>query len=208
MARLVRFLCTEGDWITGSQLNMLSSQDTRLEMLRQVENDRNGIVEAQQTMGSAWASCLDIGRKYSGIVAGCMNTIGNLGGAVAGFATGLILDLHTSAARLQDGRLSYAELAERFGPQRVFDTPLSEEGMTGVAIGAALAGMRPILTHIRMDFMLLAMNQIVKNKTGHLCSECPLAGAHLVQGIGGIEAEGKPSSSSHPIEILAKAYGL
>jgi pyruvate dehydrogenase E1 component beta subunit len=52
-------------------------------------------------------------------------------------------------------------LAQRFGPPRVFDTPLSEEGMTGVAIGMALAGMRPIHTHIRMDFMLLAMNQIV-----------------------------------------------
>jgi ACS family glucarate transporter-like MFS transporter len=45
------------------------------------------------TMGAAWASCLDIGRKYSGIVAGCMNTIGNLGGFVAGITTGLVLDL-------------------------------------------------------------------------------------------------------------------
>ncbi len=52
-------------------------------------------------------------------------------------------------------------LAEQFGSQRAFDIPLAEEGMTGVAIGAAIAGMRPILTHIRMDFMLLAMNQIV-----------------------------------------------
>ena len=52
-------------------------------------------------------------------------------------------------------------LAEQFGPGRVFDTPLSEEGITGVAIGAALGGMRPILTHIRMDFMLLAANQII-----------------------------------------------
>src|SRR5438105_3267702 len=52
-------------------------------------------------------------------------------------------------------------LAEKFGGERVFDTPLSEEGMTGVAVGAALAGMRPIHTHIRMDFVLLAMNQIV-----------------------------------------------
>jgi MFS family permease len=51
------------------------------------------------TMGSAWASCIDIGRKYSGIVSGCMNTVGNLGGAVAGFATGWILDLHTATAR-------------------------------------------------------------------------------------------------------------
>jgi pyruvate/2-oxoglutarate/acetoin dehydrogenase E1 component len=52
-------------------------------------------------------------------------------------------------------------LVERFGKDRVFDTPLSEEGLTGVAIGAALAGLRPIHTHIRMDFVLLAMNQIV-----------------------------------------------
>jgi nitrate/nitrite transporter NarK len=44
------------------------------------------------TMGAAWASCLDIGGKYSGIVSGCMNTIGNLGGAVAGTATGWVLD--------------------------------------------------------------------------------------------------------------------
>lgn len=52
-------------------------------------------------------------------------------------------------------------LVEKFGPGRVFDTPLSEDAMTGVAIGAALAGLRPIHVHIRMDFVLLAMNQII-----------------------------------------------
>ena len=52
-------------------------------------------------------------------------------------------------------------LQDEFGPERVFDTPLSEDGMTGVAIGAAMAGLRPIHVHIRMDFVLLAMNQIV-----------------------------------------------
>src|SRR5947208_7402484 len=52
-------------------------------------------------------------------------------------------------------------LLEKFGPERVFDTPLSEDGMTGVAIGAAMAGLRPIHVHIRMDFLTLAMNQIV-----------------------------------------------
>jgi ACS family glucarate transporter-like MFS transporter len=46
------------------------------------------------TMGSAWASCLDIGGKYSGIVAGCMNTVGNLGGTVAGVLTGWILKVY------------------------------------------------------------------------------------------------------------------
>ncbi len=52
-------------------------------------------------------------------------------------------------------------LAEKFGPDRVFDTPLAEDAMTGVAIGAALGGLKPIHIHIRMDFALLAMNQIV-----------------------------------------------
>lgn len=52
-------------------------------------------------------------------------------------------------------------LAERFGRERVIETPLAEDGMTGVAIGAALAGLRPIHVHIRMDFVLLAMNQLV-----------------------------------------------
>ena len=52
-------------------------------------------------------------------------------------------------------------LADDFGADRVFDTPLAEEGMTGIAIGAALNGLYPIQTHIRADFALLAMNQIV-----------------------------------------------
>jgi len=52
-------------------------------------------------------------------------------------------------------------LVERFGPERCFDTPLSEDAMTGFAIGAAMAGWRPIHCHIRMDFLLLGMNQLV-----------------------------------------------
>lgn len=52
-------------------------------------------------------------------------------------------------------------LLEKFGNDRVVDTPLSEDAMTGVAIGTALAGLRPIHVHIRMDFLLLAMNQLV-----------------------------------------------
>ena len=52
-------------------------------------------------------------------------------------------------------------LAEQFGAERVFDTPLSEDAMTGVAIGAAMAGLRPVHVHIRQDFLLLCMNQLV-----------------------------------------------
>jgi pyruvate/2-oxoglutarate/acetoin dehydrogenase E1 component len=54
-------------------------------------------------------------------------------------------------------------LAERFGPQRVFDTPTSEAAMTGIAIGAALDGARCLMTHQRLDFFLLAMDQLVNN---------------------------------------------
>ncbi|WP_152090774.1 alpha-ketoacid dehydrogenase subunit beta [Azospira sp. I09] len=56
-----------------------------------------------------------------------------------------------------------AGLQEQFGPQRVFDTPLAENGMTGIAIGAALAGMRPVMVHQRIDFMLLCADQIINN---------------------------------------------
>jgi len=52
-------------------------------------------------------------------------------------------------------------LVETFGKKRCFGTPLSEDAMTGVALGAAMSGLRPVHTHIRVDFMMLAMNQIV-----------------------------------------------
>lgn len=45
------------------------------------------------TMGSSWAICQDIGKRHAAIVAGCMNTIGNLGGAAAGWATGTIIGM-------------------------------------------------------------------------------------------------------------------
>ena len=48
-------------------------------------------------------------------------------------------------------------------PERVIDTPVSENGVTGVAVGAALAGMRPVLMHPRMDFMYYAMDQIANH---------------------------------------------
>jgi pyruvate/2-oxoglutarate/acetoin dehydrogenase E1 component len=52
-------------------------------------------------------------------------------------------------------------LQQRFGAARVFDTPLSEEGMMGVSAGAAMNGMRPVYMHNRPDFILLAFNQLV-----------------------------------------------
>ncbi len=63
-------------------------------------------------------------------------------------------------------------LQERFGKARVFDTPLSENGMTGVMVGAALTGLRPIMTHQRVDFLLYAMDQIVN----HAAKRCYASG--------------------------------
>ncbi|MBN2316085.1 MAG: hypothetical protein JXM79_19315 [Sedimentisphaerales bacterium] len=51
-------------------------------------------------------------------------------------------------------------LVERFGEERCFSTPLSEDAMTGFGLGAAINGMRPIHIHMRVDFLLLAMNQL------------------------------------------------
>lgn len=51
-------------------------------------------------------------------------------------------------------------LLEQFGPTRFFGSPLSEAGATGIAVGAALSGLRPVHVHARSDFLLLAMNQL------------------------------------------------
>ena len=52
-------------------------------------------------------------------------------------------------------------LDREFGRERMLDSPVSENAVTGLAVGAALAGMRPIVFHPRMDFMLLAVDPIV-----------------------------------------------
>ena len=54
-------------------------------------------------------------------------------------------------------------LLEEFGPERIRDTPLSESGFTGMGIGAAMNGMRPIVEIMTVNFALLALDQIVNN---------------------------------------------
>lgn len=60
---------------------------------------------------------------------------------------------------------------EEFGGRRVFDTPLSEAALTGIAIGAALGGFHPLLVHARNDFLMLTMDQLVNNaaKWRYMC---------------------------------------
>ncbi|MDH7564230.1 MAG: transketolase C-terminal domain-containing protein [Candidatus Bathyarchaeota archaeon] len=66
-------------------------------------------------------------------------------------------------------------LIGRFGPKRVIDTPTSENCITGVALGAALAGMHPIICFPRMDFMYLAMDQLAN----HMANWCYMFGGQL-----------------------------
>ena len=54
-------------------------------------------------------------------------------------------------------------LQEKFGKDRVFDMPLSENGVTGACIGAAISGMRPVMIHQRVDFALLSLDQLINN---------------------------------------------
>jgi pyruvate dehydrogenase E1 component beta subunit len=52
-------------------------------------------------------------------------------------------------------------LLEQFGSERVIDTPVSENAVTGAAVGAAIAGMKPVVVHPRMDFMIYALDPII-----------------------------------------------
>ena len=65
---------------------------------------------------------------------------------------------------------SMTNLDKKFGIERIIDTPVSESACTGAAVGASLAGMKPIVVHPRMDFMLYAMDAIVNqaSKWSHM----------------------------------------
>lgn len=54
-------------------------------------------------------------------------------------------------------------LMDEFGSKRIMDSPVSEAAMTGACIGAAMAGMKPIVFHPRMDFMYLTLDQIINH---------------------------------------------
>ncbi|HEV3237357.1 MAG TPA: MFS transporter [Gemmataceae bacterium] len=71
------------------------------------------------TMGASWATCQDIGRRYSATVAGCMNTIGNLGGAVGTFITGVILTQAVKAYENAHGIAIEAMQASSSAPDRL-----------------------------------------------------------------------------------------
>ncbi len=54
-------------------------------------------------------------------------------------------------------------LLEEFGPRRVVDTPIAEEGFVGLAIGAAMLGLRPVVEIMTINFILVAIDQVVNH---------------------------------------------
>lgn len=84
---------------------------------------------------------------------------------------------------------------------RVFDTPIAENGLTGFAVGAALAGMRPILVHMRMDFLPLSFDQIIN----HASKLCYMSGgrSHVPLVIRAIIGRGWGSAAQHSQSLQA-----
>ena len=54
-------------------------------------------------------------------------------------------------------------MLDEFGPRRVIDTPIAELGFTGIGVGAAMNGLRPIIEFMTWNFAVLAFDQIVNN---------------------------------------------
>lgn len=71
------------------------------------------------------------------------------------FVTGIAVDYSSGIFG------STTEALRRFGPRRVFDAPAMENALTGIAVGAAAMGKRPMIVHPRNDFMFLAMDQLI-----------------------------------------------
>jgi len=86
-------------------------------------------------------------------------------------------------------------LLERFGPERIIDTPVSENAVTGSAVGAAICGMRPIVVHPRMDFMFYAFDPIINEAANwrYMCG----GGASVPLVVWGIINRGGEQAAQH-----------
>jgi pyruvate dehydrogenase E1 component beta subunit len=76
-----------------------------------------------------------------------------------------------------------------FGPDRVVDTPITEAGFTGIGVGAGLAGLRPIIEFMTMNFSLQAIDHIVNScAKAHYMSNGDLTCPIVFRGINGVSA--------------------
>lgn len=98
---------------------------------------------------------------------------------------------------------------QKYGPTRVVDTPISEVGIVGLAIGAAMAGLRPVAEMMRMDFALPAYDQIVQHaaKIRYMFGgqfKVPL----VIRGPSGINNQLSAQHSQSPEALFAHVPGL
>ncbi len=100
-------------------------------------------------------------------------------------------------------------LLERFGPMRVVDTPISENSFTGLAVGAAMVGLRPIVEFMSINFSLVAFDQIFSNaaKT-HYMSGGQFAVPMVMRGPSGPSAQVAAQHSNVLDHCFANAPGL
>jgi pyruvate/2-oxoglutarate/acetoin dehydrogenase E1 component len=101
------------------------------------------------------------------------------------------------------------DLLKIFGDKRVRDVPISENGMTGAAIGSAMAGLRPVVFHPRLDFMYLALDQIINH--GAIWNYMFCNQVHVPVVIRGIINRGGEQAAQHsqsPYSMYAHVPGL
>jgi pyruvate dehydrogenase E1 component beta subunit len=102
-----------------------------------------------------------------------------------------------------------AGLVEEFGAERVIDTPISEAAITGVAIGAAQSGMRPVLEIMFIDFITLALDQIVNSAAkAHFMSGGQLTVPLVLRTQGGAGQRGAAQHSQSLESWLTHVPGL
>ncbi len=76
-------------------------------------------------------------------------------------------------------------LYEKFGPTRVFDTPISELALTGAAYGSAITGLRPVLEIMFGDFLALSLDSVINQMTKYRFLTRGAVGCPLVDPLGG-----------------------
>ena len=102
-----------------------------------------------------------------------------------------------------------AGLAEEFGTERVINTPISEAAITGVAIGAAQSGMRPVLEIMFIDFITLALDQLVNGAAkAHFMSGGQLTVPMVLRTQGGAGYRGAAQHSQSLESWLTHVPGL
>jgi len=117
------------------------------------------------------------------------------------FCIGEDIGIYGGAFKVTDG------LIDRFGPERVIDTPIAESAIVGAAFGAGLTGLRPVAEFQFMDFIGCAFNQIV-NMVGSAHYRWGAQAPLVIRGPSGGNVHGGPFHSQNPEMWFVHAPGL